>query len=269
MAGPLRLQSSSMRPLIDSKTALIAAESRRRFRRPSSTTSTTSSLPLPSLPSSSRRLSSVVARAAEADLQSALAKIEKLEEENRRLRELLVGGGSGGDGGREEGGDLLRLGGGGGGGEEATATMEKPAPSSAAAAAPSASPPPTSMQFPAAGDESRTKKASSSPLPVESKDVVWPEPGEKFWERPPRKSSGGGKGIKVGAPSSSASSSSSDANTNDDFIVHIAAELAPSAKVGGLGDGEFGVLVSFIIISFFEKNVSSSIRLLVRRRRGR
>lgn len=58
----------------------------------------------------------------------------------------------------------------------------------------------------------------------ESTTIEWPNPGEVFWNRPPRtRKPKRGKGIppKDGSPLQ---------------IVHIAAEMAPLAKVGGLGD---------------------------------
>jgi len=137
---------------------------------------------------------------------------------------MLVGGGSG-DGGDDD----LQL------GAEATAatatTAAPPAPSSPSPPPP----PPTSLQFPAAATVKEVK-SSRSASPVESKAVIWPESGEKFWER----SSGGGVGkAKAGRP---VSSPPNDSEPNDDFIVHIAAELAPRAKVGGLGDGKWRCL---------------------------
>eukprot|EP00879_Flechtneria_rotunda_P012940 GHRR01013513.1.p1 GENE.GHRR01013513.1~~GHRR01013513.1.p1 ORF type:complete len:551 (+),score=164.70 GHRR01013513.1:30-1682(+) len=64
--------------------------------------------------------------------------------------------------------------------------------------------------------------------------VAWPTPGTKFWDLPPRATP---MPVDVGAGSSSVQPK--DSRSLD--IVHLTAELAPIAKVGGLGDVVHGL----------------------------
>jgi len=61
--------------------------------------------------------------------------------------------------------------------------------------------------------------------PASEADIVWPIPGEMppFWDRPPM-------------PTPPASTDAIPQDPNPLHIVHITAEMAPIAKVGGLGD---------------------------------
>ncbi|KXZ52394.1 hypothetical protein GPECTOR_9g438 [Gonium pectorale] len=65
--------------------------------------------------------------------------------------------------------------------------------------------------------------------PADEGGILWPTPGEAFWERAPRTSP---------APLAPGGSSQPPAPRDPQplHIVHLTAEMAPIAKVGGLGD---------------------------------
>ena len=154
-----------------------------------------------------------------SNLESALAKIDKLEAENRKLRELLL------DGDRAS---------------AATEPLSTSTSSSPAAGAAAAAPLPTSLRFQAAEDPAVVASVSSSSpsSPSSSFDVsnvAWPNPGEPFWERSPTKTARTKK-TSAAAVSSAPSPPVPVPSNENDIIFHVAAELAPRAKVGGLGD---------------------------------
>ena len=169
-----------------------------------------------------------------SNLESALAKIDKLEAENRKLRELLL------DGDRASAATEPL----------STSTSSSPAAGAAAAAAakPAASPAvaaaaaplPTSLRFQAAEEPAVVASvSSSSPSSTSSSfdvsNVAWPNPGEPFWERSPTKTARTKK-TSAAAVSSAPSPPVPVPSNENDIIFHVAAELAPRAKVGGLGD---------------------------------
>jgi len=154
-----------------------------------------------------------------SNLESALAKIDKLEAENRKLRELLL------DGDRAS---------------AATEPLSTSTSSSPAAGAAAAAPLPTSLRFQAAEEPAVVASvSSSSPSSTSSSfdvsNVAWPNPGEPFWERSPTKTARTKK-TSAAAVSSAPSPSVPVPSNENDIIFHVAAELAPRAKVGGLGD---------------------------------
>ena len=184
----------------------------------------------------------VVTRAASDNLDSALVRIEKLEAENKKLRELLSGNGErlSGD---EEGAALLTS-------TSTASSSSSPPPPSAApvvAAAAAAAPLPTSLQFQAAEQDEEPAAAaavaleaslalssSSSPSVIDASNVAWPQPGEPFWKRSPRIDKPSTKTATT--KNTNAPSPPPTTNNPNEIIVHVAAELAPRAKVGGLGD---------------------------------
>ena len=154
-----------------------------------------------------------------SNLESALAKIDKLEAENRKLRELLL------DGDRAS---------------AATEPLSTSTSSSPAAGAAAAAPLPTSLRFQAAEEPAVVASiSSSSPSSTSSSfdvsNVAWPNPGEPFWERSPTKTARTKK-TSAAAVSSAPSPPVPVPSNENDIIFHVAAELAPRAKVGGLGD---------------------------------
>ena len=154
-----------------------------------------------------------------SNLESALAKIDKLEAENRKLRELLL------DGDRAS---------------AATEPLSTSSSSSPAAGAAAAAPLPTSLRFQAAEEPAVVASvSSSSPSSTSSSfdvsNVAWPNPGEPFWERSPTKTARTKK-TSAAAVSSAPSPPVPVPSNENDIIFHVAAELAPRAKVGGLGD---------------------------------
>ena len=154
-----------------------------------------------------------------SNLESALAKIDKLEAENRKLRELLL------DGERAS---------------AATEPLSTSTSSSPAAGAAAAAPLPTSLRFQAAEEPAVVASvSSSSPSSTSSSfdvsNVAWPNPGEPFWERSPTKTARTKK-TSAAAVSSAPSPPVPVPSNENDIIFHVAAELAPRAKVGGLGD---------------------------------
>ena len=196
-----------------------------------------------------------------SNFESALARIEKLEAENRKLRESLK------DGDRVSSAEPLST-----SAPTSTSTSSsssKPAappaaakPAAAPAAAPAAvsaaapaagsaaAPLPTSLQFqaveePVAASGSSSSSSSSSSTSLDVSNVAWPSPGEPFWERSPIKTKGMTKASAAAAAAAAASSAytsdpssppASPPTKENNVIFHVAAELAPRAKVGGLGD---------------------------------
>ena len=79
------------------------------------------------------------------------------------------------------------------------------------------------------------------PTPPSPAAIVWPTPGEAFWDRPARRDV---------SPTGAASPPPPPPPTlrppiaRPLSIIHIAAELAPSAKVGGLGDVVAGLTLA-------------------------
>lgn len=70
--------------------------------------------------------------------------------------------------------------------------------------------------------------------------IAWPTAGEAFWERPPR--SDGGAAVTSSPPA--AVDHTPPHPSRRLSIVHVAAELAPRAKVGGLGDVVAGLALA-------------------------
>ena len=177
-----------------------------------------------------------------SNLESALARIEKLEAENRKLRELLLKGDDGAAASAASAADDD---------DGASAAAAAPAPAAASA---SAAPLPTSLQFQAAEQPATSKvtaTVSTSSSSIEVSNIAWPEPGERFWERSPTKT-----------PKTFAAASARPflPASSDDMIVHIGAELAPRVKVGGLGDVVSGFsrecafrgLRTVVVLPFYE-----------------
>ena len=181
-----------------------------------------------------------------SNLKSALARIEKLEAENRKLRELLLKGGDGASAASSA--------------DDAPAAA--PAAAAPAAAPAAAAPLPTTLQFQAAEEPAAAEAvavASTSSSSIDASNVAWPEPGERFWERSPTKTP---KTKETSAAAASAPSSSPRvaSDNSDAAIFHISAELAPRAKCGGLGDVVRGLAFevasrgtrSVVVLPFYE-----------------
>ena len=221
LASSGKIGSSSSTPT--STSIAVAASRLRQQHRPS-----IQSLPLP-LRSPSRNQFVIRASSDDSgDLESALARIERLEAENRKLREML--GGRPGD--QEERTTET----------SSSSSSSSPPPPPATETKPAAAPP-TSLQFQEAevvevaassSSASSSSSSSTSSSTFDVSDVVWPHPGERFWERRPNKAS---NRATTTATTTTKNATAPPSNSNsDDIIVHVAAELAPRAKVGGLGD---------------------------------
>ncbi|PNW71709.1 hypothetical protein CHLRE_16g665800v5 [Chlamydomonas reinhardtii] len=81
---------------------------------------------------------------------------------------------------------------------------------------------------PAAATKVLEKPAPAKQASVDG-GIIWPKPGEAFWERSPRASPMPLQGGAAEAPPV-------ERDGNPMHIIHITAEMAPIAKVGGLGD---------------------------------
>jgi len=241
MAGLLKgaIAAAAMRPSV----AVSSGKKMNEATRGSNRRRSTQQLLLPPLllrldaPSRGQLSARASAQPDNSNLESALAKIDKLEAENRKLRELLL------DGDRASAA-IEPL---------STSTSSSPAAAAGAAAAaaakPAASPAvaaaaaplPTSLLFQAAEEPAVSASvSSSSPSSTSSSfdvsNVAWPNPGDPFWERSPTKTARTKK-TSAAAVSSAPSPPPVPVPSNEnDIIFHVAAELAPRAKVGGLGD---------------------------------
>ena len=97
---------------------------------------------------------------------------------------------------------------------------------SAASVVPAPPPTPSPPAAPAKKPAAPKRKAASG----DSNAVVWPERGEAFWSRPPR---------ELDTSGTSAPPPARDGSPL--HIVHLACEMAPWAKVGGLADVTLGL----------------------------
>eukprot|EP00878_Enallax_costatus_P007835 GHUV01008200.1.p1 GENE.GHUV01008200.1~~GHUV01008200.1.p1 ORF type:complete len:443 (+),score=115.21 GHUV01008200.1:311-1639(+) len=153
---------------------------------------------------------SVTVRAAPAATDAELLKrLEQLQEENKRLKQ-----------------ELAKF--------AAAATVKAAGGAAAAVAAPGAvaaatEVPEAPITAPPAGGTGTDAFLRQLEL-----GVSWPTPGTKFWEQPARVTP---MPVDVGAGSSSVEPR--DSRILD--VVHFTAELAPIAKVGGLGDVVHGL----------------------------